>query len=299
MKWFKHLSGSLKDSFIFELIEEFGGDGYLVFFGVLEIMSDEFDIFNPGYNIISIKKMQNTFQLSRQKVVKILRRINEKSIESLQKTDRNLAVFCQKTDKMNEIHQKLLKKKSQKMVGFLCHVNTANVEIICMKLKDLCDEYTTRELKRLSGVTPELIGSYSGVTPEQEREEEEEEDKKTTGKPVRTDKKKNQKTLDFIRERVTKIEGMLRRKNKKFNVWAWIHFSINENRSPDLIIASLDGLIKMFSKIEGDVWAYSEGIVKSKMQNFNEREHIRKTEQFKNFWIQDPEIKKMIEGLFK
>jgi hypothetical protein len=42
MKWFKHISDSLDDPFIFDLIDRFGSDGYLVFFGVLEIYSREF-----------------------------------------------------------------------------------------------------------------------------------------------------------------------------------------------------------------------------------------------------------------
>ena len=42
MKWFKHISDSLDDPFIFDLVDRFGGDGYLVFFGVLEIYSREF-----------------------------------------------------------------------------------------------------------------------------------------------------------------------------------------------------------------------------------------------------------------
>ena len=42
MKWFKHISDSLDDPFIFELLDLFGADGYLVFFGVLEIYSREF-----------------------------------------------------------------------------------------------------------------------------------------------------------------------------------------------------------------------------------------------------------------
>lgn len=170
MRWFKHLSGSLKDSFIFELIEEFGGDGYLVFFGVLEIMSDEFDVFNPGLNKISIKKLQNTFQLSRQRTLKILRRINQKSLENLRKSDKNLADFCEKTDKMNVIHQKFLRKKSQKLAGFLCHINKTDVEVICIKLKDLCDEYTSKELRKMSGVDPESLRIKSGQTPDQELE---------------------------------------------------------------------------------------------------------------------------------
>ncbi len=42
MKWFKHISDSLDDPFIFDLMDKFGADGYLVFFGVLEIYSREF-----------------------------------------------------------------------------------------------------------------------------------------------------------------------------------------------------------------------------------------------------------------
>ena len=65
MKWFKHLSGSLNNSLIYELVSEHGSDGYLVFFGTIELMSDEFDIYNPGLNRIPIKKMQKSFQMSR------------------------------------------------------------------------------------------------------------------------------------------------------------------------------------------------------------------------------------------
>ena len=36
MKWFKHVSDSLDDPLIYDLMTEFGSDGYLVFFGVLE-----------------------------------------------------------------------------------------------------------------------------------------------------------------------------------------------------------------------------------------------------------------------
>lgn len=42
MKWFKHISDSLDDPFIFDLLQRFGPDGYLVFFGIIEIYSREF-----------------------------------------------------------------------------------------------------------------------------------------------------------------------------------------------------------------------------------------------------------------
>ena len=51
MKWYKHISDSLDDPFIFGLIKDFGGDGYLTFFGVLEIYSREFRT-EPGWKLI-------------------------------------------------------------------------------------------------------------------------------------------------------------------------------------------------------------------------------------------------------
>jgi hypothetical protein len=41
MKWFKHISDSLDDPFIYDLMEHCN-DGYLVFFGVIEIYAREF-----------------------------------------------------------------------------------------------------------------------------------------------------------------------------------------------------------------------------------------------------------------
>ena len=41
MKWFKHITDSLDDPFIEELLHKFGAKGYLVFFGTIEIVARE------------------------------------------------------------------------------------------------------------------------------------------------------------------------------------------------------------------------------------------------------------------
>jgi hypothetical protein len=41
MKWFKHFSDSLDDPFIQELLEKFGAQGYLAYFGLIEIIAKE------------------------------------------------------------------------------------------------------------------------------------------------------------------------------------------------------------------------------------------------------------------
>lgn len=132
MKWFKHLTGSLKDSFVFESIEKFGADAYLVFFGTLELMADEFDINRPGINRLSIKKLTAMLQLSRQKTVRILQHFNQ-----------------------------VAEKNTEKNVSFFVSFENDHIIVTCNKLKDLCDEFTQKQLKKIgsqSGVNRESIG---------------------------------------------------------------------------------------------------------------------------------------------
>lgn len=131
MKWFKHLSGSLKDSIIFEAIEKFGGDGYLVFFGTLEMMADEFDIYQPDRVTLSLKKMTNLLQLSRQKTVRILRFFDEKA-----------------------------KKYSRENKSFFTEINETHVTIICNRFASLADNHTANELAK----TKKLLRSNLEVT---------------------------------------------------------------------------------------------------------------------------------------
>lgn len=159
MKWFKHISGSLNDSLIFEAIENFGSDGYLVFFGILELMSDEFDIYNPGKNEISLKKITKNLQLSRQKTVRILAFFNEKA----------------------KINQK-------KNIGFYADVKDSMVYLNCPRLKELTDEYTKKQLQKLSGQKPDP--NRDKLRPKEEevevdKEEEVEEIKKNTKKKIK------------------------------------------------------------------------------------------------------------------
>lgn len=144
MKWFKHSSGSLNNSFIFELVERFGGDGYLVFFGTLELMSDEFDIYFPGHYCVSIKKLAKNLQLSRQKTLKIL-------------------AFCDQK----------AKEKPKENVAFFVEIYKDHVSIFCNRLAELSDNHTQKLLRD----TSKLDQSNNKVSSSQEEEEEEEEDK--------------------------------------------------------------------------------------------------------------------------
>ena len=129
IKWFKHISDSLDDPFVFELIDRFGGDGYLVFFGVLEILSREFKPNSDENLTYSYRFLSKKLQLSRQKFVKILN-------------------FCKKRGR------------------FSIEFKDDEVFINCPKLADLCDEYTRKSfpksqdsVRTVSGKCPPRIRS--------------------------------------------------------------------------------------------------------------------------------------------
>lgn len=145
MKWYKHKSKSLNDSVIFEAIEKFGSDGYLVFFGTLELISDEFDIFNPGIIRLSMKKMTKNFQLSRQKTVRILRFFDQKA-----------------------------KEDPLKNTSFFVEFNNDHVIVTCNKLAKLSDTHTSKLLRD----TSKLLQSKNEVTSSHRSKKEEERSKK-------------------------------------------------------------------------------------------------------------------------
>jgi len=167
MKWFKHLAGSLKDSIIFEAIEKFGSDGYLVFFGTLELMADEFDIYNPEKVTISLKKMTSFFQLSRQKTVRILSFFDEKA----------------------KINQK--KNKS-----FFAEVNKTHVTIICKRFAELADIHTHNELAKTNkSLISNLEVTYSPSREILDIKKEDNTDIKKNIKTKQTPKVKHQRNI--------------------------------------------------------------------------------------------------------
>lgn len=117
MKWFKHISDSLDDPFIQDLMDEFGSDGYVVFFGTLEILSREFDVKSPGKVTVSHNYFRRKLRLSWHKCSTILK-------------------FCEKEGR------------------FFVSDNGRKVSINCPKFKDMCDDWTNRQLRSKFEVAP-------------------------------------------------------------------------------------------------------------------------------------------------
>ena len=68
MRWFKHKNESLNDPDISDLIDEFGGDGYMVFFGTLELISRNWKQNSDGKVTFSIKFLRKNFKVSSQRL---------------------------------------------------------------------------------------------------------------------------------------------------------------------------------------------------------------------------------------
>jgi len=95
------------------------------------MVSDEFDIQNPGKLTIRMKKITKNLQLSRQKTVRILRFFDEKA-----------------------------KNNSKKDVSFFANIGKVDVIINCKRLAKLCDNHTQKLLKD----TSKLLQSKDEVT---------------------------------------------------------------------------------------------------------------------------------------
>lgn len=150
MKWFKHLTGSLKDPMIADLISEYGGNGYLVFFGILDMMAEDYDEDNPGIATFSVNYLTRNLHISQKNLRKILTFINN------------------------------YPKKNGKIYHT---INGSKITLTCPKLKDLVDEWTKKKLRSNSGVTTD---SLRPIDLDLDLEEDIKKEKNKKKKPVST-----------------------------------------------------------------------------------------------------------------
>ena len=81
MKWFKHISDSLDDPFINELLDDFGSDAYIVFFGTIEVYSREFSPELSWKLDVKVKHLCRKTRTSVAKLKKILSKIHKWEVE--------------------------------------------------------------------------------------------------------------------------------------------------------------------------------------------------------------------------
>lgn len=131
MKWYKHISDSLDDPFIFELITRHGADGYLVFFGILEIYAREF-------------KTEDSWKLS--------------------------ITLSYLKQKFHKTHRQLITNPLQTISNYGKWEVTITEDKVCIyipKFKELMDESTLKKLRaseKPSGIVPESFQENSVQT---------------------------------------------------------------------------------------------------------------------------------------
>ena len=205
MKWFKHISDSLDDPFIFNLIEKHDANGYLVFFGILEIYAREFKT-EPGWKLqVTLPYLRRKLNRTRNKLItNVLRTLGELS-ENFGRTSEELCTNVDKTF-----------PKSPK---WDVEITGDDVSIFIPKFKELMDESTLKKLRE----TEKSFRKDSGLIPksaptEAEADKEEDKDKeKDIEKSPSTGKSKadySEEFMNWFAEYPVKVA-----KQKAFEVW--------------------------------------------------------------------------------
>ena len=113
MKWYKHISDSLDDPFIFDLMTKHGSDGYVVFFGTIEIYSREFKPELSWNLVVSLAFLQQKLRISRNKIKKILQDITKWDINL---SNDQVTVYIPKfTELLDEWTQRTIKKTRESL----------------------------------------------------------------------------------------------------------------------------------------------------------------------------------------
>ena len=245
MKWFKHLSGSLNNSIISEAIERFGGDGYMVFFGILEMISDEFDIHNPGKLTLRMKKITKNLQLSRQKIVKILRFFDEKA-----------------------------KTNTAKDVSFFVDIQKHDVVINCKRLAALCDNHTQKLLKDAL----KLLQSENEVTSLQEGEVEAEGDLSNKAFSLPSLEEIKESSVLKIDEDINKLCDELYNQKIFPNVHIFKNQMLKQKKNKRALLHTLVRcyLKKEFESNSG-AFGYCKKIIEVENGNYSERDYLKTT----------------------
>jgi len=97
-------------------------------------------------------------------------------------------------------------------------------------------------------------------------------------------------------ESIIQVCRELENKNGKFNPFAFVQKCVNQSKHPQAILETVKSLQN--PKIEiSNPWAWCDTVIKTKSQMYNERDHAKQSQAFKDMFIQDERIKKLLAGV--
>lgn len=169
MKWFKHISDSLDDPFIFDLMAEHGDAGYVIFFGILEIYAREFHP-EDGWKLeISWNYLRTKLHRTRNKQIEnILRSIQVKNKWEIVLTDNDVSIFIPKFKELLDdwTKRKVSKKTKNYVVATekLQYQEEADTDKDTDKEKDNKKD-SSKRTKKSSSLTDEQFIEYLSSNP--------------------------------------------------------------------------------------------------------------------------------------
>lgn len=259
MKWFKHISDSLDDPFIFDLMDRFGADGYLVFFGILEIYSREFKA-EPGWNLSvtrsylkqKLHKRQDTLIL---KVLQFIATHGKLDPNSSQTHGELVTNSLETPDKLDKNSQKVFKNSGKWDVS----INGEQIVVYIPKFHKLVDEFTSRKIGTKSTQSTEKIHI--------EAEAEVEADKELYKQPSKEIIQES--STPKITDEIERIAKHLYEEKIFIEVYAFKNKMLN-GKNPRAILHTLS---RCYLAKPEDPWAYCKKIMDVEDQNYNERDY--------------------------
>jgi hypothetical protein len=245
----------------------------MVFFVVLEILADEFNIHDSGICRFSAKKLRKNCQISGRKLSKILHFFNEKAQKNLGSA-----------------------------ISFYVQFDNDHLIISCPKFKKLTDEYTRKKMQALKSKNPDKLRSLSSKVPLRQQTTDLDIDKRTNPDAKETasgflcEKNNMGGALEEIINKCERIEQLKTQIPKEINIYAWVQDKINISGHPAAILESLDMLIARWPGVDSP-WAYTTAIFQLKNGNYWENEHIEQAKQFKEHWSSSDEIMNLIKNI--
>jgi hypothetical protein len=142
IKWFKHVSDSLDDPFIVELLDEFGAEAYLVFFGIIEIYSREFSPENQWKLDVTLPFFHRKLHTSPSKIKKILSKITKWKVEykdnrKIPKNEEELRSINVET--FQPIKNKEERIKNKENTGVFILPTIEEIKLYCIERKNSVD----------------------------------------------------------------------------------------------------------------------------------------------------------------
>jgi hypothetical protein len=247
MKWFKHISDSLDDPFVFDLMSEYGPSGYLVFFGIIEIYAREYKPDHGWKLCTSVAYLKAKLHLTHgQVLLKCLKSISDAGKWNI------------------EIGQK-------------------NITINIPKFQAMIDEYTDKQARKSRDKVATISGeSRDKVLQEAEADKELDKDKELKAGEVFTSPVDNPNEKDaFLKELKTLLEKTKER-FPSFQEQMEIHNFVKANiRSGNkkAIIHTINRLLE--TKQVENITGLLITIFKIENGKYNARDYENKAQEFK------------------